>query len=81
MSNYFRAINEDFGNNTESKQDDMREGKMNIEDYYTQNEIDMMCMYYGQIPDNLTRNMQIMLVEKFENEIIKKVERIKSQIS
>ena len=23
MSNYFRAINEDFGNNTESKQDDM----------------------------------------------------------
>ena len=36
---------------------------LNIEDYYTQDEIDMVCMYYGQIPDNLTRNMQIMLVE------------------
>ena len=43
---------------------------MKIEDYYTQDEIDMMCMYYGQIPENLTRNMQIMLVEKFENEIV-----------
>ena len=58
------------------------EGKMNIEDYYTQDEIDMMCMYYGQIPDNLTRNMQIMFVEKFENEIVyKPLKRIKSQIS
>ena len=55
---------------------------MNIEDYYTQDEIDMMCMYYGQIPDNLTRNMQIMLVEKFENEVVyEPLERIQSQIS
>ena len=55
---------------------------MNIEDYYTQDEIDMMCMYYGQIPDNLTRNMQIMLVEKFENEIVyEPLKRIQSQIS
>ena len=55
---------------------------MNIEDYYTQDEIDMMCMYYGQIPDNLTRNMQIMLVEKFENEIVyEPLRRIQSQIS
>ena len=54
---------------------------MKIEDYYTQDEIDMMCMYYGQIPENLTRNMQIMLVEKYEKELVEKVERIKSQIS
>ena len=55
---------------------------MNIEDYYTQDEIDMMCMYYGQIPDNLTRNMQIMLVEKFENEVVyEPLKRIQSQIS
>ena len=54
---------------------------MKIEDYYTQDEIDMMCMYYGQIPKNLTRNMQIMLVEKYEKELVEKVERIKSQIS
>ena len=65
------------GKNTISKG-----GKMNIEDYYTQDEIDMMCMYYGQIPDNLTRNMQIMLVEKFENEIVyEPLKRIQSQIS
>ena len=54
---------------------------MKIEDYYTQDEIDMMCMYYGQIPENLTRNMQIRLVEKYEKELVEKVERIKSQIS
>ena len=54
---------------------------MKIEDYYTQDEIDMMCMYYGQIPENLTRNMQIMLGEKYEKELVEKVERIKSQIS
>ena len=65
------------GKNTISKG-----GKMNIEDYYTQDEIDMMCMYYGQIPDNLTRNMQIMLVEKFENEVVyEPLKRIQSQIS
>ena len=55
---------------------------LKIEDYYTQDEIDMMCMYYGQIPDNLTRNMQIMLVEKFENEVVyEPLKRIQSQIS
>ena len=52
-----------------------------IEDYYTQNEIDEMCRYYGQIPENLTRNMQIMLMEKYEDEICEKIERIQSQIS
>ena len=53
-----------------------------MEDYYTKDEIDYMCMYYGQIPDNLTRNMQIMLVEKFENEVVyEPLKRIQSQIS
>jgi hypothetical protein len=41
---------------------------LNIEDYYTQNDIDEICIYYGQIPDNLTKNMQIILVEKYEQE-------------
>ena len=54
---------------------------MNYLDVYTEEEVDMICMYYGQIPDNLTRNMQIILMEKYENEIIEKVERIQSQIS
>jgi len=49
---------------------------MNIEDYYTKDEIDYICMYYGQIPENLTYNMKIILVEKLENEIVDKVEQI-----
>lgn len=47
-----------------------------IEDYYTEDEIDYICMYYGQIPENLTYNMKIILVEKLENEIGDKVEQI-----
>ena len=35
-----------------------------------------MCMYYGQIPDNLTYNMEAILVEKYEDEIGDKVEEI-----
>ena len=54
---------------------------MLIEDYYTEDEIDYICMYYGQIPDNLTYNMKIMLVEKLENEIVYKVEQIKRERS
>ena len=42
---------------------------LNIKDNYTQNDIDEICIYYGQIPDNLSKNMQIMLVEKYEQEI------------
>jgi hypothetical protein len=38
-------------------------------------------MYYGQIPENLTYNMKIMLVEKLENEIVNKVEKIKRERS
>ena len=49
---------------------------MLMEDYYTKDEIDCMCMYYGQIPDNLTYNMKAILVEKYEDEIGDKVEEI-----
>ena len=54
---------------------------MRIEDYYTKDEIDYICMYYGQIPDNLTYNMKIMFVEKLEDEIENKVEQIKNRRS
>jgi hypothetical protein len=54
---------------------------MLIEDYYTEDEIDYICMYYGQIPDNLTYNMKIMFVEKLEDEIENKVEQIKNRRS
>ena len=54
---------------------------MKMEDYYTKDEIDYICMYYGQIPENLTYNMKIMLVEKLENEIGTKLEEIQSKIS
>ena len=54
---------------------------MLIEDYYTEDEIDYICMYYGQIPNNLTYNMKIMFVEKLEDEIENKVEQIKNRRS
>ena len=54
---------------------------MIIEDYYTKDEIDYICMYYGQIPKNLTYNIKVMLVEKLENEIVSKVEKIKRERS
>ena len=54
---------------------------MRIEDYYTEDEIDYICMYYGQIPENLTYNMKIMFVEKLEDEIENKVEQIKNRRS
>ena len=54
---------------------------MLIEDYYTEDEIDYICMYYGQIPENLTYNMKIMFVEKLEDEIENKVEQIKNRRS
>ena len=49
---------------------------MLMEDYYTKDEIDYICMYYGQIPDNLTYNMKAILVEKLEDEIESKIEEI-----
>ena len=48
---------------------------------YTEDEIDYICMYYGQIPENLTYNMKIMFVEKLEDEIENKVEQIKNRRS
>ena len=54
---------------------------MLIEDYYTKDEIDYMCMYYGQIPENLTYNMRAMLVEKYENMIGDKIEEIEKRKS
>jgi len=49
---------------------------MKIEDYYTEDEINYMCLYFGQIPENLTYNMKILFVEKFENEIDYKIKQI-----
>ena len=57
------------------------EDKLNMEDYYTKDEIDYRCMYYGQIPENLTYNMKAILVEKLENEIGTKLEDIISKRS
>ena len=54
---------------------------MNYLDIWTEEEVDYICMYYGQIPENLTYNMKIMLVEKLENEIVNKVEKIKRERS
>ena len=54
---------------------------MKIEDYYSKDEIDYICMYYGQIPENLTYNMKIIFVERLENEVGNKVEKIISRRS
>jgi len=58
-----------------------KENEMKMEDYYTKDEIDYICMYYGQIPDNLTYNMKAMLVEKLEDEIGSKIEEIQKKRS
>jgi len=42
---------------------------MRIEDHYTNDEIDEICMYYGQITDNLHYNMKVLLIEKYEQEL------------
>ena len=54
---------------------------MKIEYYYTKNDIDEICIYYGQIPSNLPYNLKAILVEKFENEIGDKIEQVKSKMS
>ena len=38
-------------------------------------------MYYGQIPENLTYNMKVGLVEKLENEICDKVDKTRKEKS
>ena len=53
---------------------------MKYEDYYTENEIINICAYYGQIKENLTYNMIALLIEKFENEICDKVEKIRPEL-
>ena len=54
---------------------------MNYLDIWTEEEVDYICMYYGQIPDNLPYNLKAILVEKFENEIGDKIEQLKSKMS
>ena len=44
---------------------------MKMEDYYTKDEIDYICMYYGQIPENLTYNMKILFFMHFIQNILK----------
>tara|TARA_X000001382_G_scaffold83484_1_gene59055 strand:+ start:211 stop:363 length:153 start_codon:yes stop_codon:yes gene_type:complete len=41
---------------------------MNFYDYYTKNEINDICSYYGQIIENLSYNQIALLIEKYENE-------------
>ena len=54
---------------------------MLMEDYYTKDEIDYICMYYGQIPDNLSYYTKAILVEKYEDEIGSKIEEIQRRKS
>ena len=54
---------------------------MRIEDNYTKDEIDYICMYFGQIPENLTYNMKVMLTEKLEKEVCKQVDEIRKRRS
>ena len=46
----------------------------------TDDEIDMICMYYGQIPENLTYRMKTMLVEKYEKEYEPKIEKAYNEV-
>ena len=50
--------------------------ELDFRDYYTKDEIDYMCMYYGQIPENLPYNLKAIFVEKYENEIDNRVKEI-----
>tara|TARA_R110002020_G_scaffold399180_1_gene609028 strand:- start:1126 stop:1290 length:165 start_codon:yes stop_codon:yes gene_type:complete len=54
---------------------------MNYLDIYTKEEVDNICFYYGQIPENLTYNLKAILVEKFENQVFNKCESIRNKIS
>ena len=40
-----------------------------IEEYYSKEDIEDICIWYGQIYDNLTHNMRVMLIEKYEKEM------------
>ena len=54
----------------------MKKKELNFRDYYTKDEIDYMCMYYWQIPENLPYNLKAIFVEKYENEIDNRVKEI-----
>ena len=43
-------------------------------------EVDMICMYYGQIPENLPYNLKAILVEKFEKEFQPKIEKAYNEV-
>lgn len=49
---------------------------MNYLDFWTEEEVNNICMYYGQIPDNLPYNLKAILVEKFEKEWEKKIDKV-----
>tara|TARA_Y100000401_G_scaffold97476_1_gene84822 strand:- start:1625 stop:1798 length:174 start_codon:yes stop_codon:yes gene_type:complete len=53
---------------------------VNLYDFWTKEEVDTICMYYGQIPANLPYNLKAMLVEKFENEWGEKIDRVVEQM-
>ena len=54
---------------------------MNFYDIYTKKEVENICFYYGQIPENLTYNQKAILVQNFENEIFNKCESIRNKTS
>ena len=53
---------------------------MNYLDFWTEEDVDMICMYYGQIPDNLPYNLKAILVEKFEKEYEPKIEKAYNEV-
>tara|TARA_R110000824_G_scaffold376806_2_gene567930 strand:+ start:491 stop:664 length:174 start_codon:yes stop_codon:yes gene_type:complete len=53
---------------------------MNYLDIWTEEEVDMICMYYGQIPENLPYNLKAIFVEKFENEWEEKIDKVLEQM-
>ena len=54
---------------------------MNYLDIWTEEEVDIICMYYGQIPENLPYNLKAILVEKFENQVFNKCKSIIKKIN
>ena len=53
---------------------------MNYLDIWTEEEVDYICMYYGQIPENLPYNLKAILVEKFEKEFKPIIEKAYEEV-
>ena len=53
---------------------------MNLYDFWTEEEVNHICMYYGQIPENLPYNQKAILVEKFEKEFQPKIEKAYNEV-